>query len=978
MKFHKRHRPAGFSLVEIVVGVALLIFVLTSFTAVIRSISKSTVTATNSSKLAMAMQAVGEQLRAKSIDQFDTMGTSVAVQGFPPLPQTFNDNGVYVSYTVGDVTTARSRIAALNGEEWQNGVRITTRSQTIELIQVRGSAKDTSIQVYVKDIFRNVASGGIGVGGINVSVRGQYQQVVTVPTDANGLATLPRVYLSVVPLPITIEPLSAPASNGGPCFGVNPTSATITINAPPTQGANHFIDLSGTPVEVGCSGGVGGVVLTPSNVPVPGIVMQLNAKPGSVLFGLDQGQKKTTSLNDGSYAFNGLLPGLYSVTMLGNSQSTFVSNSLTMVRSSYPASAAAPGDYYSSNTGVFLQISTSSLTTKNFQTMLNGSINGYVYYVDTWNGAVFTQTHGPPVSDARVYVYINQSLDNYHAVGGLAPDKAFNFANTTAWNSWVSSETAYGITTSQQTGPWNYPLSDASGQYALNYLTPRIVDSDTTTYPLAGQYNYAYMGMWYQQYSPGPTSILVINPFTAPEFAVSIGGSIYYYPVNAGGSSPKAKQSDFTPKIFLGAVTSTSCYVLKDTLLAEVSGNISGMPGGGGAYTTHLLIRPIGNGDVNNSGVDSTTNPDGTLRSFNGHTPARVLSGGWDCTNLNPNCITLVGGGGAASFDTGRIIVPNLGADQTMIRISVDPAPQTVIASLTDDLYIFTKTKDPTSGAITRPRIYPSLDPSQLNYFALAQIEQYDVNTSVDAYPANQIQLTSNNGTSISQFTIPQFRAKSTASYTGSKNFNLYPGDTVASPQGDIPVQIGPAVYKQYYLKPDVDPASPYISAWSRTDYIGPRYIYSNGAYIRDTSFDPADPNNAGQKLLQVMIFNQVLSGTIFGNAYYPGTGVPIPNIKVTLSPSGFANIGTTTQGSSGYNYSFNNFHFTAAQGQNFTVTFHDPASIYQDLVITGIPDPALNPGEIPNQAGGYDGCNFRVDGPMLTISSSSGGQIGP
>ena len=122
MKFRKHHRLAGFSLVEIVVGIALLLFVLTTFTAVIRSISKSTVNATQNSKLAMAMQAVGEQLRAESIDSFDTMGTTIALQGFPPLPQAFNNNGVYVAYVVGNVTPARSRIAILNGEEWEGGV----------------------------------------------------------------------------------------------------------------------------------------------------------------------------------------------------------------------------------------------------------------------------------------------------------------------------------------------------------------------------------------------------------------------------------------------------------------------------------------------------------------------------------------------------------------------------------------------------------------------------------------------------------------------------------------------------------------------------------------------------------------------------------------------------------------------------------------------------------------------------------------
>ncbi|OVE77888.1 hypothetical protein BVX98_01720 [bacterium F11] len=200
-KFKKHHQKCnirGISLVELVVGMAILIFAAMSFSVTLLSLSKANVTNIKNVKVREKLQGVGDRIRGEALTEFYTMDETPDRHWDPNWGQE-PDKNIQITFTIGEIhPIARTReikiVADWTDERYDSsygacdintnplpvGCHVKVSEFTLSFIRAEAQGAKLKLKVIQEGT-------GFPLEGILITVPGQNIPELTRQTDVNGI-----------------------------------------------------------------------------------------------------------------------------------------------------------------------------------------------------------------------------------------------------------------------------------------------------------------------------------------------------------------------------------------------------------------------------------------------------------------------------------------------------------------------------------------------------------------------------------------------------------------------------------------------------------------------------------------------------------------------------------------------------------------------------------------------------------------------
>lgn len=515
----------GFSLVELVIGLGLLLFVLTSGMLMFSHLARGTVAVTQTSKADQTLRYVSEQLRLQTATTFHEMT-------WEKRQETPNDAKIKVYSTVDPIDPQKGTRRVLLEAEWFEGPQKRTKTLRFDLTRVSarggGLVKFTFYDAAAKLDYNET----IGVGGVKVSAAGIDDKIVNAVSLGDGTCLLSGIKIGTA---ITITADGSPVrhyfrpttDHEDPSVFTSKSVETFSVTTeegviknlgsfglwPPGSVKGSVQDLYGNPLKDA------EIILFPKQLEVTDLVMAP-----------EELELKTEA--DGQFLFTNLIPGKYRIYMRGSKELVAIAYSacddplnatcepsLPMFRV-YPSTT--PYESPASPPSIFNRATSSNYDT-HFQTTYRSYFTGAVRTVRRSGGSFATSE--PAMSFVGGYsskylkVGVNIVVDNSQIF--TAPGVKASLINTYGWRYYKSYYTNY-----------SFPMafSDTSNTYYSSpMITPRIVLNGTA---FNQQFTTATMRGVYSTYEPYTPIMLSTNTSALRYYGLS--GEDYFSPAGTG------------------------------------------------------------------------------------------------------------------------------------------------------------------------------------------------------------------------------------------------------------------------------------------------------------------------------------------------------------------------------------------------------------------------------------------------------------
>ncbi len=328
MKINNRGKNRGLSLVEVMLGTAILLFVLAAGFLGLQSISTASVAHGMRSRASQFLQNCEEELRFHAIEQFGSLDDYQT----RPLDAENLEPKFSLVKTISTIDPASRTRNVLLTLTWKEGLHKKEKRLSFNIAALRGRAAGGSFMVRVYDATNNNGTAatpydgnnpyttGVGLPGVEVYSIGQESEV-TDPcrTDTEGICFLSGVKLGAGTsfyydgYPAGSIPVGYFQNSPGPAGGswkVNITSGQYV-----SAGATIMAD----PVPYYPLGEVTGRVQEfKGGVLTSTVTVILRSKPDLLVIN-DPASKTTETSLSGEFVFSHVIPGRYIIRVVGSS-----------------------------------------------------------------------------------------------------------------------------------------------------------------------------------------------------------------------------------------------------------------------------------------------------------------------------------------------------------------------------------------------------------------------------------------------------------------------------------------------------------------------------------------------------------------------------------------------------------------------------------------------------------------------------------
>lgn len=508
-------RNRGLSLVELMVGVTILIVVLVGGFAAMQSLSRAFVSNVLEFRADRKLQSIADTLRQRAGGEFEALASGDYTCQSGNCSE--SDQRIQVTAYIDPIDPAtRTRFVTLKAE-WKDRVEdsysVRTSCITFHISPIRTKLRGGRVKVAVT--WCNGPNAGQGVPGIVVTGTGDPDNetpTVSNVTGSDGTTVIGGLLLPNSGSPIVLtyagvgigyfaaDATAAGTVNGGSWqreVSVSGVNAQNIVNAP-AQCVYALTEVSGVVDDVGTN---------PANTFADGVTVQLKSRKNNMVIN-DGGTEQTYTTvteNNGQFSFANLVPGQYSIHVIGDVN--YADNDLKY------AAVARRGDnslqnrvFFTATSGTPKVFDDPSGADKRLETAERGSLEfdlaGINFDSAGNNAGVFV-----PNADCKmgfwtrnVFAYIDGGMANGYAMDSTVPwvnhEVIRNFSNTSgSWSliKWV--------TTSGRSG-------------TINHIVPNILVDVSTFSPtktLLQQYGRVELLIDYKPTYTNATPVYLFN-----------------------------------------------------------------------------------------------------------------------------------------------------------------------------------------------------------------------------------------------------------------------------------------------------------------------------------------------------------------------------------------------------------------------------------------------------------------------------------
>jgi prepilin-type N-terminal cleavage/methylation domain-containing protein len=580
---NKKTNKNGFSLIEVMLGVAIILFVLVSGFMTLNVLTRASTSLGLGSKADRKLQERAEEIRLKAIGQFDTMDENGVDRSCPehylvmsPADKlahknlcTDVDRRIKVLSTIGPVNPLNRTRPVTLVAHWLAGNSISTRTLAFSVAEIRGKLAGGEITVLAK----SALSPFNPIPKVKVTTQGQDLAQVTcltndvaTPSSPLGTCVLKGVKLGTG-VSVTFDGTLANHYFEGP-NGPNAPGGTST------RAFDAGFIYSTVPVHIEASlyppgkliGRVFNIADTiPSTNGAPNVKLVFFAKQGTQSIpGHPYYEATSDGSNNGNFSVE-VIPGLYSSHLIGNNEF---------------AAEAAPGDMSDANRTFNTVQSGQSFNLGEWPSVKRGEINVQVQGISYLQD--FTPQLGtvPSTTYPIIFGFITRGNTVYWEPSGQSVD----WTNSVPWEQYKNFVRYNDPNISPNCGKNCYLSTrtiDSAGGISIPYYAPRIVRRPVaSTWNLLDQYNLGEISMGgyqadaHRQIAPfTPVVIKENGTLATPIFFTSLAP--YSYPVY--GPRTPVGPTNFGVKIFTNETIrnpTQNYYLLETSAYANVRGRI--------------------------------------------------------------------------------------------------------------------------------------------------------------------------------------------------------------------------------------------------------------------------------------------------------------------------------------------------------------------------------------------------------------------
>lgn len=457
-------RRNGISLVDLVIGMALLVVVLLGAFLSLRALTQGRGGISVNARVNNKLRTIAEQMRydggTDTYFSWDQNPTHDWTSSFDP--------SIQVNSVVSTEDSAtRSRKVTLTANWNDISGKPQTRTMTFYVNRVRAESPGTTVSVHiVKQGFPDQ-----GIGGVLVWVQGKNGPVppTGAPTGSDGRVLLHDALIGSH-IKVTIDGQYARAFfNNEGTYVANDYSQHVWtkdfyLTETSLSQTNHELDdpnpvvmvppaeLYGTVTDLSVAGSP---TTAPSGLTIyadPIGAPDISVNPNIPLI------ISTSTESNGTYRIVKLVPGTYQPESLG---------------SKLYAAQVNPGDYFTTNNPEVIRLNPNDSRRVDFRTAKKGSLTGSVVKV-MWDGSNFSSNGAAPSSIGLTFTHNNTA--GYFDPSVMPPTTPFNFYYTEAWYRHFS--TTYATTQSNTV---------TGGTYSDPALSPMMIHQDTADFAADGQ-----------------------------------------------------------------------------------------------------------------------------------------------------------------------------------------------------------------------------------------------------------------------------------------------------------------------------------------------------------------------------------------------------------------------------------------------------------------------------------------------------------
>ncbi len=715
IKVTKRISTQGVSLVELIVGSAILIIVFAGGFFILSQLTRHTVSQGNLDHVERALDVAMDKVRKIASGEFDEFpnqrfanmfqASSRTVTGGSPVDLDVWDNVVIDRLVAPLIQNTRTRVVTLTATWHENG-KLNTRVRTYSLNETKLRIKGGNIRFTFKDTDGNPVD-GIRVSGPNHDKRGSVYCVSGKADSADtyyapswaGACVLTGLLVNSGGVDVTMDGEGSISGAKKYYFAQNEPSPTATSYAPVTGIQNKWNvgtllpefyrvihteeteqdkTISAPTFTVRPLGKIKGRIRNSEWYPtssdpqyVPGQAVRLMYTDRII----NRGEPFITSVDtpaDGSYEISELIPGKYYVSVLGkNGWASLGLQADGVKKIQFSDLSPLLQPFYNND------LDSGEVLTVNLDIIKRGSLSGDVRGVNRFFAAT---------SNAATNLGLIFNRKNSEVRHNSAPLNAFGFpiismALSLGWH-YLNNPTHPTFTAA---------LTNGSGRYQTEPFTPAITDRRTGTYPLDEQYNQVQYQV--TNLAPSPfTPVMVKNPGAAnPNMQLYIPGvsNFFGYAINpvlmdatAGLVNPP---TDFYIDLRAGRNEELDIHLLEREAFANIYGEIlycypdASIPPNdicvpfNGENVTNVIAQTIQLGEFGTEAFGALILDMGSKASMS-YSYSRSLpfpSSGRNMYSISP-CVTVDGAGNANTSSCNNsnpfILPPTIGGATTTIK----------------------------------------------------------------------------------------------------------------------------------------------------------------------------------------------------------------------------------------------------------------------------------------------------------------------
>jgi len=460
-------RCGGISLVDLVIGIALLTIVMLGAFLSLKSLGQGRGALSVSAKVSNKLRTIAEQIRYEAGTRFDSAwdrlpgGTEDRTENF--------DTNIQVSATYSTISpVTRSRKVTLVAT-WRDpmdppGASLRTKTMTMEVTRVQNKMLGAVVAGRILKVGTSEGLPGVEVQAQSMDT-GAWVPPIPRVTDADGY----------------FEPIAGAYVGASPGARLRIDGSKVLAYHPAVNKADRKFmrdDLNtgsetrvgvtngyrvNYPIEMVSVGAVVGYVKDPlaGNAGIGNVTVKLLVKDLTLpetYFTPSTLDTTTTTVSTGRFEFHRVVPGDYFLAVYGNN--------------SY-AAPVRENDYFNElgNTDFFTVDPDEVEDRGNSFTTRRGSISGQVFRVDWDGGSSVLKSDDVPYKEPSVAVKFDISrnvISGYHDAAKLNP--GFNFVNTNAWQNYWKPLIA------------EVPVTTVSGDYTVADFMPIMIHRDVATY----------------------------------------------------------------------------------------------------------------------------------------------------------------------------------------------------------------------------------------------------------------------------------------------------------------------------------------------------------------------------------------------------------------------------------------------------------------------------------------------------------------